>query len=415
MSEIKQEETKRKKVLIIAIVAILVVASLVVGYIYNSQKQYTPPPPTPKVELTGTKDIAKESWIAQSATQMQTQKQEIEDLKKTLSALQEKDKRPGGSPGQFPPGMPPPPSQGALTPGVPKSNSAPSSGTPPVPTVSGHQNNGAYYPPPPPPSQMGGQQVRPGAPSEKLLTNLIAIDEGKGGSGSTAPSKDKQDSQKKTERTKDEIKNDSFIPSGSFVKVVLLNGIDAPTGSKGKGNPYPVLLRVLEFAQLPNFWKGDFKECFMIGEALGELSSERVHIRTSTLSCINRKGEVLEGNISGYAVGEDGKIGLSGRVITKQGALLARSLVTGFLQGVSQAFSQSSNVLNVTPTGNISTIDPNKTAQAGIGMGISKATEDLAKFYIEMAKDLFPVIEANAGRRVEVVLVSKATLAKVAK
>jgi conjugal transfer pilus assembly protein TraB len=102
-------------------------------------------------------------------------------------------------------------------------------------------------------------------------------------------------------------------------------------------------------------------------------------------------------------------------VITKQGALLARSLVTGFLQGVSQAFSQSSNVLNVTPTGNISTIDPNKTAQAGIGMGISKATEDLAKFYIEMAKDLFPVIEANAGRRVEVVLVSKATLAKVAK
>ena len=414
MSEIKQEENKRKKILIITIAAILVVASLVVGYIYNTQKKYTPPPTTPKVELTGTKDIAKETWIAQSATQMQTQKQEIDALKKNIAALQEKDKGPGGSAGQFPPGMPPPPSLGTHTPGVPKSNTAPSSSTPPVPSVAGTQNNGAYYPPPPP-SQTGGQQVRPGAPSEKLLTNLIAIDEGKGGAGSAAPSKDKQDSQQKTGQAKDEIKNDSFIPAGSFVKVVLLNGIDAPTGSKGKGNPYPVLLRVLEFAQLPNFWKGDFKECFMIGEALGELSSERVHIRTSTLSCVNRKGEVLEGNISGYAVGEDGKIGLSGRVITKQGALLARSLVTGFLQGVSQAFSQSSNVLNVTPTGNISTIDPNKTAQAGIGMGISKATEDLAKFYIEMAKDLFPVIEANAGRRVEVVLVSKATLSKVAK
>lgn len=416
MSEIAQEEKKRKKVLIIAIVAILVVVSLVVGYIYNSQKKYIPPPPAPKVELTGTKDIAKESWIAQSATQMQAQKQEIEDLRKTVSSLQEKDKRPGGSQGQFPPGIPPLPSQGAPASGVPKGTGGPSSDTPPVPSIQGPRNNGSYYPPPPPPSQMGGQQMRPaGAQNEKVLTNLIAIDEGKGGSASSAPGRDKQDTQKKTERAKDETKNDSFIPSGSFVKVVLLNGIDAPTGSKGKGNPYPVLLRVLEFAQLPNFWRGDFKECFMIGEAVGELSSERVHIRTNTLSCVNRKGEVLEGNISGYAVGEDGKIGLSGRVITKQGALLARSLVTGFLQGVSSAFSQSANVLNITPTGSFSTIDPNKSAQAGIGMGISKATEDLAKFYIEMAKDLFPVIEANAGRRVEVVLVSKATLAKVAK
>jgi conjugal transfer pilus assembly protein TraB len=227
--------------------------------------------------------------------------------------------------------------------------------------------------------------------------------------------KEKQETQKKSEHGRDEVKPDSFIPAGSFVKVVLLNGIDAPTGSKGKGNPYPVLLRVLDFAQLPNLWRGDFKECFMIGEAVGELSSERVHIRTNTLSCINRKGEVLEGNISGYAVGEDGKIGLSGRVITKQGALLARSLVTGFLQGVSSAFSQSANVLNITPTGNISTIDPNKVATAGVGMGISKATEDLAKFYIEMAKDLFPVIEANSGRHVEVVLVTKSTLSKVTK
>ncbi len=414
MSEIIQEEKKRKKVLIIAIVAVLLLTSIVIGYIYNSQKKYTPPPPTPKVELTGTKDIAKESWIAQSATQIQAQKQEIEEVKKTLSALQDKEKGRAGSPGQFPPGSPPP-LQGVQTSGFSQVSRSPSSDTPPIPSAPPSQNGGTYYPPPPPPSRISGQQVRAGAPSEKVLSNLIAIDEGKGGSASTAVNKEKQENQKKSERAKDELKSDSFIPSGSFVKVVLLNGIDAPTGSKGKGNPYPVLLRVLEFAQLPNLWKGDFKECFMIGEAVGELSSERVHIRTNTLSCINRKGEVLEGNISGYAVGEDGKIGLSGRVITKQGALLARSLVTGFLQGVSSAFSQSANVLSITPTGNISTVDPNKTAQAGIGMGISKATEDLAKFYIEMAKDLFPVIEANSGRHVEVVLVTKATLAKVAK
>jgi conjugal transfer pilus assembly protein TraB len=414
MSEITKEEKKRKKILVITIVAVLLLASTIVGYIYHSQKKYTPPPPTPKVELTGTKDIAKESWIAQSAAQIQAQKQEIDELKKIVSTLQDKGRGGTGSTGQFPPGAPPA-IQGVPTSGSPQLGSSPSFDTPPIPSAQPSHNEGTYYPPPPTTSRTSGQQARAGALGEKVLSNLIAIDEGRGGAASTQASKEKQDSRKKSERAGDELKSDSFIPSGSFVKVVLLNGIDAPTGSKGKGNPYPVLLRVLEFAQLPNLWKGDFKECFMIGEAVGELSSERVHIRTNTLSCINRKGEVLEGNISGYAVGEDGKIGLSGRVVTKQGALLARSLVTGFLQGVSSAFSQSANVLSITPTGNISTIDPNKTAQAGIGMGISKATEDLAKFYIEMAKDLFPVIEANSGRRVEVVLVSKATLAKVTK
>lgn len=406
MSEIIQEEKKRKKVVIIAIIAVLLIAMIVVAYIYNSQQKYVPPPPTPKVDLTGTKDVAKESWISQSATQMQAQKQEIDDLKRTLASMQEKEK--GKASGQLPPGFPPPPA--AET----QKQEIPSQRTPPVPAT----RPGSPYPPPPPPSSLssqgGAQQVRPGAQSEKVFTNLIVIEEGKPGSSSATPQKDRQDNQKKAE-TKESPKNDSYIPAGSFVKVVLLNGIDAPTGSKGKGNPYPVLMRVLDLAQLPNLWRGDFKECFLVGEAVGELSSERVHIRTNTLSCINRRGEALEGSISGYAVGEDGKIGLSGRVITKQGALLARSLVTGFLQGVSQAFSQSANVLNITPTGNISTIDPSKTAQTGIGMGISKATEDLAKFYIDLAKELFPVIEANAGRHVEVVFVNKATLSKLVK
>ena len=410
MSEIIQEEKNRKKVLVLAIISVILIAMIVVGYIYHSQQKYVPPPPTPKVDLTGTKDMAKESWISQSATQMQAQKQEIEDLKRTVASMQEKEK--GKVPGQLPPGFPPPPAAESQAQGtIPQK-------TPPVPAA--HQ--GSPYPPPPPPSsassQGGAQQARAGARSERVFTNLIVIEEGKPGSSSATSQatsqKDRQDNQKKAE-TRESPGKDSYIPAGSFVKVVLLNGIDAPTGSKGKGNPYPVLMRVLDLAQLPNLWRGDFKECFLVGEAVGELSSERVHIRTNTLSCINRKGEALEGSISGYAVGEDGKIGLSGRVITKQGALLARSLVTGFLQGVSQAFSQSANVLNITPTGNISSIDPGKTAQTGIGMGVSKATEDLAKFYIDLAKELFPVIEANAGRHVEVVFVNKATLSKLAK
>jgi conjugal transfer pilus assembly protein TraB len=252
MSEIIQEEKKRKKVVILAIVAVLLIATIVVGYIYKSQQKYVPSPPTPKVDLTGTKDVAKESWIAQSATQMQAQKQEIEDLKRTVASMQEKEKV--KVPERLPLDSPPPlPTESQMQGTTPP-------GAPPVPTA---QKGSRFYPPPPPRpplSQAGGQQVRPGAPTEKVLTNLIAIEEGKSGSSPATPKKYKQDNQKKTE-TKESPKNDSYIPAGSFVKVVLLNGIDAPTGSKGKGNPYPVLMRVLDLAQLPNLWRGDFRVC----------------------------------------------------------------------------------------------------------------------------------------------------------
>ncbi len=410
MSEIIKEEKKRKVIVIFAFVVVILIAGIVLSYIYNAQKKYVPPPPSPKVDLTGTKDIAKESWISQSATQMQEHERKIEELQKTITALKDLKSL------QQPPVPPlPPPSSSIkeqqIVGGTPSgSSSAPNSNIshlyPPLP--SSLQSTSSV------PHSSHGPQVKQDARVEKQLTNLIVVEEIKTVSSSTDKTKNDKEDYKDT-HDKEVPRNDSYIPSGSFVKVVLLNGIDAPTGSKGKGSPYPVLMRILNFAQLPNYWRGDIKECFIVGEAVGELSSERVHIRTNTLSCINKKGEVLEGSISGYVVGEDGKIGLSGRVVTKQGAILARSLIAGFLQGVSTAFSQSSNVLNITPSGNITTVDPSKVAQAGIGMGVSKATEDLAKFYIDLAKELFPVIEANAGRQVEVVLVSKSSLNKLTK
>ena len=396
MSEVQQDETRRKKMLVLAIVGVIVVLGIVITYIYKAQQKYIPQPPPPKIELQGTKDLAKESWIAQSSSQMQEQKKRIEEIQNSMKSLEDKvDKNAKISQDKAPLGVPPVTTAG----------------------------RGIIPPPPPPPSSSGTHgtisTMQPqGAitqQTERVIKHLIAVDEGKITKTASKLGENPGGNDNREEFSNERVEHDNkpYLPAGSFVETVLLSGIDAPSGSKGTGSPYPVLLRVLSLAQFPNKWRGDIKECFVIGEAYGELSSERVHIRANTLSCVDRKGELIEGSITGYATGEDGKIGLSGRVVTKQGAILARSLVTGFLQGVSQAFSQSATVVNVGTTGAISTIDPDKTMQAGIGMGVSKAAEDLAQFYIDMARDMFPVIEVNSGRRAEIIFVNRVALSKV--
>ena len=100
----------------------------------------------------------------------------------------------------------------------------------------------------------------------------------------------------------------SYVPSGTFFRVVLLGGIDAPTGGESQtANPHPVLMRVADMAQLPNRVRQNFKECFITGTGYGDLSSERAMIRTEQLSCVDKDGKAIDIAIKGWIAGEDGK------------------------------------------------------------------------------------------------------------
>jgi conjugal transfer pilus assembly protein TraB len=198
-------------------------------------------------------------------------------------------------------------------------------------------------------------------------------------------------------------KPENIISTGTISKVILLGGMDAPTMARAKNNPLPVLMKVTDLSFLPNNWKEDIKGCFILGEGYGDLSSERAYIKTTTLSCITKDGYHIDTPFRGAVYGEDGKVGLRGRVVTKQGALIARTLVAGFLQGVSDAFKQSTTVVSVSPDGSTQTIDPDKVLKAGAYGGASEATKRLADFYLKMADQIAPVIEISAGRRVDVI------------
>jgi len=208
-------------------------------------------------------------------------------------------------------------------------------------------------------------------------------------------------------------KDIELIPTGTITKVILLSGMDAPTMTAAKTSPLPVIMKVVDMSILPNRWKYNLKECFITGEGYGDLSSERAYIRTNNLSCVTDKGKHIDLPFKGMVTGEDGKLGLRGKVVTKQGALLARTLIAGFLQGVGEAFKQENQVVLTGTEGTTtqySDLSASEAIKTGAFSGLSKASEKLADFYLKMADQVAPVIEISAGRIVDVVATDKVLL-----
>ena len=196
---------------------------------------------------------------------------------------------------------------------------------------------------------------------------------------------------------------DSFLPI-SFTKGQLLGGLDAPTGGQAQSNPHPVLIRLSDNSVLPNRYRAEYRECFVIAAGYGDISSERAYLRTELLSCVRPNGDPLEVKIQGSVFGEDGKVGMRGRLVTKQGQMLANALLAGVVSGIGQGFSQANTTYSTSPLGSVATASGSDAYRAGIGSGVGKALDRLAQYYIKLAEQTFPIIEIDAGREIDVVL-----------
>ena len=147
------------------------------------------------------------------------------------------------------------------------------------------------------------------------------------------------------------------------------------------------------------------KGCFIISEGHGSLADERAHLRITNISCLSKKGTaVIDQHVKGFVVDSDGKIGLRGRVVSKMGAIVARSVIAGFFGGIGDAIKAQTTSVSVSPLGQTQTINPNQVVQAGIGSGISTASQQISKFYLELAHQAMPVIEVGAVRDVTLVI-----------
>lgn len=196
----------------------------------------------------------------------------------------------------------------------------------------------------------------------------------------------------------------TFLPV-SFTRGVLLGGLDAPTGGQSQSNPHPVLIRLSDNSVLPNQFRGEYRECFVIAAGYGDISSERAYLRTESLSCVRADGATLEVRIQGTVYGEDGKVGMRGRLVTKQGQMLANALLAGVVSGIGQGLSTANTTYSSSPLGTVASTDSNADAyRAGLGQGVGKALDRLAQYYIRLAENTFPVIEVDASREIDVVI-----------
>ncbi|WP_251969397.1 TraB/VirB10 family protein [Sphaerotilus microaerophilus] len=195
----------------------------------------------------------------------------------------------------------------------------------------------------------------------------------------------------------------SFLPV-SFTRGVLLGGLDAPTGGQAQSNPHPVLIRLSDTSVLPNRVRGDYRECFVIAAGYGDISSERAYLRTESLSCVRSDGTVLELRIQGSVYGEDGKVGLRGRLVTKQGQMLANALLAGVVSGIGQGVATASTNVSSSALGTVAQLSGQDALRAGVGSGVGRALDRLAQYYIKLAENTFPIIEVDAGREIDVVI-----------
>lgn len=371
--KIKEWMTGKRFAWIAALGGVLAVAFL---FLSGPDQPTQPAGKRTEVNLLGDAEVEKEHWRATAEREVEAikaqQKEIAEQLKSLTEQIKEKEEkgreipaapssRIQASPKDFPPIPPFPPLNLGPPPNLPEPGAAPNL-----------QRNPQKPAGPPPPS------IRVFLP-EAGISPAAGIAE-----------------------TKTEGPDHSYLPSGSFIPGVLLSGLDAPAGVSASREPHPVLIELSDLAVLPNQFRLDVKECRIVGEGYGDISSERAFIRTTTLSCVKTDGSSIDVPLKGFVAGEDGKNGLRGRVVSKEGQIIAKALLAGFADGISKAFSLSATTVSVSPLGVTQTVDPDRALEMGALTGVSRAADRLSQYYLRMAERIFPIIEIDAGRKVDI-------------
>ncbi len=366
-------ERKRKFVLAGSIAVVLLIG--IGGYQMRSK-----PVPVLRTEekstsLIQTPGMLQKSLYQQSQRELAKRDRQMEDLRGQLATLMEKDQgdgRQSGGGGHE--------SKRLDGPSIDR----------PVATV-----DDLNYPPPPPPGTVYPSMPAPSTGPPPTPEEIIAV----GDIGMiSAPVSDRGEDKKKADGQR------IYLPP-SFMAATLLSGLDAPTSETAKGSPVPALLRIKDLAVLPNSVKADLKGCFVIAEGLGNLADERAHMRLVSLSCLTREGQsVIDQKIKGFLVDQDGKIGLKGKVVSRMGSAIARSMIAGFFGGLGEYVTAQNTITSTSPLGTTQTIDPNAALQYGAGSGLASAFKDTQKFYLDLAKQALPVIEIGATKDVTLVI-----------
>lgn len=258
--------------------------------------------------------------------------------------------------------------------------------------------------------------------SKKKLMKLIEIDTSFNKGIVTAQSEINNDYDQEEENNKDKSNNSYHISTG-MSQAYMITGAYAPAFQEGESEPLPVLLETEGQIIMPNNNRGTIEKCFLLGSAKGNMNSQTASIKLVSISCLLNGGtHRIEGPISGWVIGENGIPGIHGEMLHKNGAWLARTFVSGFLETFATALGrvQGGQISIGGTTGGGS-------AQAGLSTGsqisnnltsagasgVSTVFNKLGEYYLKMAEQIFPIIEVKGGRTIDILLVGGEELSVV--
>jgi conjugal transfer pilus assembly protein TraB len=206
---------------------------------------------------------------------------------------------------------------------------------------------------------------------------------------------------------------DNYLPSGSYVKAVLISSVDASVGITSGSDPRPVLFRIIGEARSAvdknKQLTINIKGCTVTGAAHGDLSSERAYTRLLKMTCPDNNGGVIETDVEGYAAdGSDGKSGIAGKMVSREGDLIAKSFFASFISGFGQSFSQKFTP-PLTASNGLTTqgvLSGGDIAKSGLGKGVAGGTDRLSNYLIDRAEQYQPIISIASGKEVELVFIS---------
>jgi conjugal transfer pilus assembly protein TraB len=190
------------------------------------------------------------------------------------------------------------------------------------------------------------------------------------------------------------------IPAGTVVKAILVSGADCSVAVQKPTGPNMVLLRPLDNGHLPRNVRVPLKGSVIIGNAIGDLSSERVYIRAERMSLVERGGSFTDTELSAYVSGEDGREGMRGVVVDRSGQIIARAAFAAFLNGAAGAADTLFNLRSLDSDSKTKGMD---ILRGGALQGGTTAMNKMTDYYIKRAEQLQPAIQIAAGRVVDVV------------
>jgi len=197
-----------------------------------------------------------------------------------------------------------------------------------------------------------------------------------------------------------------YLPAGTTLKGRIINSFPAPVG----GEKFPAVLIELDgYARLPNNYRLDLSRCLVIAKGEGSYVLERAKLETYKLSCILRNGKVIEVSPKGMVIsGEDGLEGVKGKFLNVNREQLLTYFGGTTLSGFFSALQQGQITKQTTPFGTTTDIK-NEFLYALYG-SLAQTWNEFAKFYLEQAKQIVPVVVVQAGVPVYIVLVDGVSL-----